>query len=195
MLDKVTYTEQIKTENDKFSKEHMDFLCQHKNRKKAILITQLSLIVIFFVLWEVAAKLKLIDTFLTSYPSQMWHLFMKLARDGSLFKHIGISTFETIIGFLLGTFLGTIVAVLLWWSDFVSRVLDPYMVVLNALPKTALAPIIILWAGAGITGIIVTAMTVSIVVCYNTAYLYRACHIYYHGCLYDYSTGHTADNQ
>ncbi|QEK13587.1 ABC transporter permease [Crassaminicella thermophila] len=155
---------QFKNINNKFSHEHIDFLCKHRKRKKVIFITQIALIVIFFVLWEIAARLKLIDTFLTSYPSQMWHLFLKLAKDGSLFKHIGISSFETIVGFLLGTFSGTIIAILLWWSDFISKVLDPYMVILNALPKTALAPIIILWAGAGITGIIVTAMTVSIVV-------------------------------
>ncbi|WP_279222266.1 ABC transporter permease [Anaerophilus nitritogenes] len=153
-----------KNTNHEFSKEHLDFLCAHQKKKKAILITQISLIVVFFLLWEIAARLELIDTFLTSYPSQMWNLFLKLLKDGSLMKHIGISTFETVIGFLLGTILGTIVAILLWWSDFISKVLDPYMVVLNALPKTALAPIIILWAGAGITGIIVTALSVSIVV-------------------------------
>lgn len=168
----------MSNKNTPFSKEHLDYLKKVKGRKKAILIAQISLIIILFALWEIAAKFNLIDTFLTSYPSQMWHLFLKLARDGSIFKHIGVSTFETVVGFISGTILGTIVAVLLWWSDFVSRVLDPYMVVLNALPKTALAPIIILWAGAGITGIIVTAMTVSIVVCYDTAYLSRGCHIY-----------------
>ena len=147
-----------------FSKEHMEYLCKIKRRRRAILITQISLFLFIFLIWEAAAQFKWIDSFLTSYPSQMWNLFLNLARDGSLFKHIGISTFETVVGFISGTILGTIIAVLLWWSDFVSRVLDPYMVVLNALPKTALAPIIILWAGAGITGIIVTAMTVSIVV-------------------------------
>jgi len=87
-----------------------------------------------------------------------------LVVDGSLFKHIGISVFETIVGFVFGTLLGTLVAILLWWSDFLSKVLDPYMVVLNALPKTALAPIIIIWVGAGMSGIIVTALMVSLVV-------------------------------
>ncbi|WP_053956028.1 ABC transporter permease [Inediibacterium massiliense] len=153
-----------KNTNHEFSKEHLDFLCTHQKKKKVIFITQISLIVVFFLLWEIAARLEIIDTFLTSYPSQMWNVFLNLLKDGSLMKHIGVSTFETVIGFLLGTVLGTIVAILLWWSDFISQVLDPYMVVLNALPKTALAPIIILWAGAGITGIIVTALSVSIVV-------------------------------
>lgn len=147
-----------------YSKEHIEFLRSVKKRKRVILFTQISIFIIFFVTWELLAKFKLIDTFITSYPSQMWNLFLKLAADGSLFKHIGISVFETVVGFVLGTLLGTLVAVLLWWSEFISKVLDPYLVILNALPKTALAPIIIVWAGAGMTGIIITALMVSLVV-------------------------------
>ena len=161
MLNKVSCKDNTKKDA---SKEHLDYLCRIKRRRQAILATQIAVFVLFFLFWEISARMKWIDTFLTSYPSQMWTLFLKLLKDGSLPKHIGISTFETVAGFISGTLLGTIVAILLWWSDFVSKVLDPYMVVLNALPKTALAPIVILWAGAGITGIVVTAMTVSIVV-------------------------------
>ncbi|MEW9124997.1 MAG: hypothetical protein AB2421_19960 [Thermotaleaceae bacterium] len=160
------------------SKEHIEFLCQVKKRKRAIFLTQVSILVVFFAIWEIAAQTKIIDTFLTSYPSQMWNVFLRLLKDGSLYKHVGISTLETVAGFVSGTILGTLIAILLWWSDFISDVLDPYMVVLNALPKTALAPIIILWAGAGITGIIVTAMAVAIVFCYDTAYFDKSCHIY-----------------
>lgn len=153
--------------NKKYSKEHIEYLQSIKRKKKIILITQISILVIFFALWELLAKIEIIDTFLTSYPSQMWKLFLKLSADGSLFKHIGISVFETVVGFVLGTLFGTLVAILLWWSDFISKVLDPYMVILNALPKTALAPIIIVWAGAGISGIIVTALMVANVSCYK----------------------------
>ncbi|MBB6217168.1 ABC-type nitrate/sulfonate/bicarbonate transport system permease component [Anaerosolibacter carboniphilus] len=169
MLNKVKCNSNVEEQNYEFSQEHLDYLCAVKRRRRAILFTQIALLAVFFIVWELAAQLKLIDTFLTSYPSQMWRLFLQLVKDGSLLKHMGISTFETVIGFIAGTLLGTIVAILLWWSDFASKVLDPYMVVLNALPKTALAPIIILWAGAGITGIIVTAMTVSIVFSVDTA--------------------------
>jgi NitT/TauT family transport system permease protein len=178
MSNKVNCKSTAEDQKYKFSQEHLAYLCAVKKKKHAILFTQVAILVVFFLVWELAAQLKLIDTFLTSYPSQMWRLFLQLAKDGSLLEHVGISTFETVVGFVAGTILGTIVAILLWWSDFISKVLDPYMVVLNALPKTALAPIIILWAGAGIPGIIVTAMTVSIVFCYYTAYLNRACHIY-----------------
>ncbi len=150
--------------NNKYSKEHIDFLQNIKRKKKIILFTQIAILVAFFAIWELAAHYKLIDTFLTSYPSEMWRLFLKLVKDGSLFKHIGVSVFETVIGFISGTLIGTLIAIILWWSDFLSKVLDPYMVVLNALPKTALAPVIIIWAGAGMSGIIVTAMMVSLVV-------------------------------
>lgn len=151
--------------NDNYSNEHIAFLQNIKKKKRTIFITQISILIIFFVVWELLAKFNIIDTFLTSYPSQMWKMFIKLSVNGSLFKHIGISVFETVIGFILGTVLGTLVAILLWWSEFISKVLDPYMVILNALPKTALAPIIIVWAGAGITGIIVTALMVANVFC------------------------------
>lgn len=174
MSNKINCNTTTKEQNYDFSQEHLDFLCGVKRRKRAILITQISILVLFFALWEIAARTKLIDTFLTSYPSQMWNMFLRLLRNGSLFTHIGISTLETVLGFISGTLLGILVAIALWWSDFLSEVLDPYMVVLNALPKTALAPIIILWAGAGITGIIVAAMTVSIVFCYDTVYLSTA---------------------
>lgn len=154
-------------ENKKqYTDEHIEFLKNVKSKKRNIFITQVSILVIFFIIWELAAKFNLIDTFLTSYPSEMWKLFLKLAADGSLFKHIGISVFETIVGFVLGTLFGTLIAILLWWSDFISKVLDPYMVILNALPKTALAPIIIIWVGAGISGIIVTALMVTKVLCF-----------------------------
>ncbi|MFT9495654.1 ABC transporter permease [Anaerosolibacter sp.] len=178
MSNKVNCKSTAEGQNYKFSQEHLAYLCTVKKKKRAILFTQVAILVVFFLVWELAAQLKLIDTFLTSYPSQMWRLFLQLAKDGSLLEHVGISTFETVVGFVAGTILGTIIAILLWWSDFISKVLDPYMVVLNALPKTALAPIIILWAGAGIPGIIVTAMTVSIVFCYDTAYLSGAYNIY-----------------
>lgn len=153
-----------KTAENNISKEHLDFLNKIKRRKHAILATQIACFIFFFLFWEISGRMKWVDTFLTSYPSQMWTMFLKLIQDGSLPKHVGISTFATVAGFVSGTILGTIVAILLWWSDFIAKVLDPYMIILNALPKTALAPIIILWAGAGITGIVFTAMTISIIV-------------------------------
>lgn len=150
--------------NNIVSKEQQAYLNRVKKRKKTILITQVSILLISILLWEIAAQFKWIDTFFTSYPSKIVALFIKYVKNGMIFEHIGISLMETIVGFIGGTVLGIIVAVLLWWSDFMAKVLDPYMVVLNSLPKTALAPIIILWVGAGYSGIVVTAISVSIVI-------------------------------
>ncbi|MTI67716.1 MAG: ABC transporter permease [Firmicutes bacterium] len=152
------------SDNKKISLEHKNFIKKIKKRKRAILITQVSILVICLSIWEIAARLNLIDTFLTSYPSQIWRLFIKYIKAGALFNHIKISVLENIVGFLSGTILGILIAILLWWSEFISKVLDPYLVVLNSLPKTALAPIIIIWVGAGYSGIIVTAIAVSIVI-------------------------------
>lgn len=146
------------------SKNHEEYLKNVKRKQNLILFTQISLFVISLLLWELAAYFKWIDTFLTSNPSSIWKLFVQYVVHGQLFYHVGISVFETIVGFLAGTILGVLIAIGLWWSDFWARVLDPYLVVLNSLPKTALAPIIIIWVGAGYKGIIVTAITVSIVV-------------------------------
>ncbi|MBU5437830.1 ABC transporter permease [Tissierella sp. MSJ-40] len=150
--------------NKGISKEHEKYLIDVKRKNRSVLLAQISILVVALLLWEIAAHFKWIDTFLTSYPSSIWKLFIEYSKNGNLFYHVGISVFETVVGFLAGTLLGIIIAIGLWWSDFWARVLDPYLVVLNSLPKTALAPIVIIWVGAGYSGIIVTAITVSIVV-------------------------------
>ncbi len=150
--------------NKKISLEHSKYLKEAKKRKRAILIAQITILILLLGLWELAARLNWIDAFLTSYPSQIWKLFLQYSKNGDLFYHVVISVFETIIGFLAGTLLGILIAIGLWWSDFWAKVLDPYLVILNSLPKTALAPIIIIWVGAGYSGIIVTAITISIVI-------------------------------
>lgn len=146
------------------SKEHEEYIKKIRRRHTAIIICQFAILILGIAIWELAARMGWIDTFLTSHPSGIISLFIKLVRNGNLFHHIAVSLMEVIVGFTLGTLLGILVAILLWWSDFVSKVIDPYLVVLNSLPKTALAPIIILWAGTGYSGIIVTAISVSIVI-------------------------------
>ena len=153
------------------SSEHSKYLKKLKKRKQAIFIAQISILILGLALWELAAKLNLIDSFLTSSPSQIWRLFLQYSKNGNLYYHVAISVFETIIGFLAGTILGILIAIGLWWSDFWAKVLDPYLVMLNSLPKTALAPIVIIWVGAGYSGIIVTAITVSIVITIMNMYV------------------------
>lgn len=154
------------------SKDYEAFLKDEKRAKHKILFWQIFLMVGFIVLWEVLARLEIINTFLFSSPSKIYQLFLVYLLDGSLFKHVAISVWETILGFSIGTFLGIIIAIILWWSKTVARIMDPILVVLNALPKTALAPILIVWAGAGVWGIVVTAITISIVTTILSAYNY-----------------------
>ncbi|NBD23527.1 ABC transporter permease [Paenibacillus glycinis] len=123
------------------------YLRIQKRRQRLIWLTRLVLLAAFLVLWELAADWKWVDSMLTSKPSQLWGSFRELAMEGSLFRHVWISAQETLIGIAVSMAVGTLVAMLFWWSTFASKVLEPYMVVLNALPKVALGPIFFIWLG------------------------------------------------
>ncbi|MFW2489748.1 ABC transporter permease [Clostridium chromiireducens] len=150
-------------ETDLVSKEHEEYLRKIKSTKRRIVITRILILVSFIALWQIAANQKWIDPFLTSSPARVIKSFVSLYEDGSLFKHIGVTCYETILGFSLGTILGVLIAIILWWSPMISKILDPYLVVLNALPKVALAPIIIFWIGNGMPAIIVIALLISVI--------------------------------
>lgn len=149
-----------------------EFLKCKKREKRKVFFWQIFILIAFLALWEVFARIGVIDTFLFSKPSDIVNLFIGYLSNGEIFRHIGISVWETILGFTIGTVIGIIVAIALWWSKFVARILDPFLVVLNALPKTALAPIIIVWVGAGVKGIVVIAVTISVVTTILSAYNY-----------------------
>lgn len=146
------------------SLEHEKFIKKIKKEKREVTFVRIFILVALFAFWQIAGDTGLIDPFLTSTPSRMCKSLVKIYNEGTLFKHIFITCGETVLGFLLGTGLGTIIAILLWWSDLAAKILDPYLVVLNALPKVALAPIIIFWVGNGIGAIIIIALLISIVV-------------------------------
>jgi len=146
------------------SKKQLEYMKKLKLRKSAIRFFQLLLLFGFFMLWELLALYEVIDPFIFSSPSRMLSSLWAMTLDGSIFLHIGITLFETLTGFALGTVLGMLIAILLWWSDFISDVSEPYLVVLNSLPKTALAPIIIVWMGNNMKAVILTALLTSVVV-------------------------------
>ena len=145
---------------------------KEKKKKIFILVTQISLLIVCFIIWEFLGRKGLINTFLFSYPSDIWKIFYVYLENNEIFRHIGISVFETLLGLIIGTVLGLIISVILWWNDFVAKILDPFLVVLNALPKTALAPIIIIWVGTGIDGIVCVAISISLVLTILSAYQY-----------------------
>ena len=140
------------------------YLRAQKRSRIYTLLAQISLLVGFFLLWELAARWGLIDSFLVSCPSRVFQTVKNLYISGDLFLHVGVSCLETVAGFVLGTLLGAAIAVALWLSPGLYRVLDPYLVVLNSLPKTALGPIFIVWIGAGPSAIIAMTLAISLVV-------------------------------
>lgn len=123
--------------NSNISKERKRYLKNRSKKQYLILLAQIAILVIFLGVWEIAANKGIIDSFITSKPSRIFDTFMNLTSN-NLLEHIGVTVYETVVGFLLGTILGIMVAIILWWSDFLSKVAEPYLVVLNSLPKVAL---------------------------------------------------------
>lgn len=152
------------SEKNTLSFEQITYLRKMKKRKYSILFLQVFILLFFFLLWETAAVRKWIDPFIFSQPTRIIDAATELLADNSLWVHISTTLLETAAGFFLGTILGTLSAVLLWWNRFFSDVAEPYLVVLNSLPKTALAPIIIVWFGNNQTSIIIVALLTSVVV-------------------------------
>jgi len=162
--------------NKSFSAGYLEY--QKKKQLKTIFVrvVQIAILVVFVGLWELLARLNLIDTFTLSSPSRMWNTFIELCASGTILKHMGITLYEAIIGFLIATIGGTVIAIILWWNETLFRILEPYIVVINSLPKIALGPILIIWIGIGTKAIV--AMDVLIMVVITTLSMlnaFRAC--------------------
>ena len=145
------------------SRERAAYLQKRKRKKYMIRTVQVSVVIILLALWEILADIGVIDSFIMSQPSRMVKTLLHLSENG-LLTHLGVTCAETLVGFLLGTMLGVGLAVLLWWSKTLSCICEPFLVVLNALPKIALGPVFIVWVGAGVQAIIVMALAISLIV-------------------------------
>ena len=135
------------------------FLEQRKRKLRAITFAR---ILLFLLIWEMSARLHVIDAFIFSSPSRVYKMFVSMAMDHSIFLHMGVTLAETLISFLLVFLFSLLTAVLLWLFHSLSRVLEPYLVVLNSLPKSALAPLLIVWLGANMKTIVVAGMSVAV---------------------------------
>lgn len=149
--------------NKVVSKERKKYLKNLKKNKVLVIFTQILILIGFLAIWEILANANIIDSFITSQPSRIWNTFINLTSN-DLLKHMRVTIYETIVGFILGTFLGVGIAIILWWSKFLAKVSEPFLVVLNSLPKVALGPIIIIWVGSGTPAIIVMAVAISLIV-------------------------------
>ena len=146
------------------SYEHKKYLKKIKHEKILIKIVQLSIIILFLLIWELLAHYELINTFLYSSPSKVIKTIISLYTKNNLLSHIGITIYETLGSFLIASLLGLIVATILWWNKFIAKVMDPYLTVINSLPKVALGPLIIIWVGASTNSIIVMALMISLII-------------------------------
>ena len=147
-----------------YSKEHINYLKKIKNNKVFITICQLLIITIFLIIWQLLANLNIINTFIFSSPKKVVETILNLYKQKNLFNHIWITIYETVLSFSIATILGTILATILWWFNKLQKIIEPYLTILNSLPKVALGPIIIIWFGAGIKSIIVMALLISLII-------------------------------
>ena len=138
------------------------YLKSLRNRRRQVAILRFSLFIGFLVLWEAAARLRWIDSFIFSSPSGLADTLLTMLREQSLLSHIGVTLWETLLSFLLVMILSVGAAVLLWLFPRFAEVSEPYMVVLNSLPKSALAPLLIVWLGANMRTIIVAGISVAL---------------------------------
>ena len=152
------------------SREYKLYLRKLKIEKILVYSVQILIIVGFNILWEYASNKGIINTFIYSSPSRMIKTIIDLYNQNNLFNHIWVTVYETVISFSLATILGTIIAIILWYSKFLYRVFDPYLTVFNSLPKVALGPIIIIIFGANIKSINIMALLISIVITISNVY-------------------------
>lgn len=148
-----------------YSQEHEAYLKRLKRSKIIINAVRIGILVLLLGLWELCARLNVIDPFITSSPSRVVLTIADLYSNGNLFYHVGVTLMETVIGFCIAVVLGYAIAVALWLSDSLQRIFEPYIVVLNSLPKIALGPLIIIWIGTGYSAIVFMTVIVSIIVC------------------------------
>ena len=147
-----------------YSQEHKNYLKKIKKRKFLIRFVQIIIVVLFVLIWQISANNGWINTFIASSPKAILDTICSLYGDGSLFYHIGITFYEVFISFIIGTVIGLFISTILWKYEFLAKVLDPYLTVLNSLPKVSLGPIIIIVAGAGISSIILMALFISVII-------------------------------
>ena len=146
------------------SREHLLYLHGVRNKNIFVNVIRCAVLILFLSLWELSAHFAWINPFITSSPSRIVKTIGELYKNGSLFLHVGTTLWETLAGFAIAVALGYSIALLLWWSDALRRISEPYIVVLNALPKIALGPLIIIWCGTGSKAIVFMTVLIGLIV-------------------------------
>ena len=144
-----------------YSKEHIDYLKKYKRRKIFIVLTQIFILLFFLIAWELLSYFEVLNPFLYSAPSKVFSTIVNLFKSNNLINHILVTLYETLFSFVVASLIGFVVAGILWWNKFISEVIDPYLTILNSLPKVALGPLIIIWVGASTNSIIIMALLIA----------------------------------
>lgn len=147
-----------------YSKEHKEYLKRIKKEKIIVFIIRISILFIFLVAWEYLSQNNIINNFLSSSPSKVLKTTISLFEDKTLLGHIGITLYEVFISFIFASIIGLFISIILWSNKIVAKVMDPYITVLNSLPKVALGPLIIIWVGASTNSIIFMALLINVFV-------------------------------
>lgn len=147
----------------KAKEEHEKYLKKQKLSTIKVIFSQILILILFVTIWQVFSDKGMINAFLCSSPKKVIETIISLRENNDLLVHIWVTLKEILISFTIGTIIGIFVAAFLWWSPFSARVLDPYLTILNSLPKVSLGPIIIIWAGANQSSIILMALLISVI--------------------------------
>jgi len=146
------------------SKEEKQFLQKKKRQKRTILLIQLSMVILFFLTWEILAKQKIINPFIFSSPTKIYNTLITLIKTGEIASHIFTTLYEIVLAFSIGISLGFIIAIILYEFPTLAKIIDPFLTMLNSLPKVALGPMIIIWVGANTKAIIFMALLINLIV-------------------------------
>lgn len=153
-----------------YSQGQLAFLTSQRQKKKAVIWSRIILSIGFLVLWQMASDFEWIDDFYFSSPRAIGILFLQDLQDMSLLRHIGMTLWESVVSFLLIVTFSLILATLFWFLPGLGHTFEPFLIVLNSLPKSALAPLIIVWLGTGPKTIILCGMSVGIFGCILNLY-------------------------
>lgn len=147
-----------------YSYEHINYLKKIKRKKIIIKFIQILIMIMFLIIWQFLADFQIIDTFIFSSPKLIVKTIINLYNSNNLLPHIWVTIYEVIISFIIATILGIVIASIMWWFKVFAKIIDPYLTILNSLPKVALGPIIIIWFGSGMKSIIFMALLISLII-------------------------------
>ncbi len=153
-----------------YSEGQRRYLQHKKLYKLGIVWGRILLLFSFLLLWQIAADKEWIDSFYFSSPLNIIRLFLDKLLNLELLQHIGITLMESGISFLLIILLSLIAASCLWYFPSLGQMFEPFLILLNSLPKSALAPLIIVWMGTGYATIILCGISVGLFGCILNLY-------------------------